>query len=299
MLFDSWAFQTSTFESCLWKVPVMSYWYWRRRHFNTSPRFRYQSYSSSMPTLLFPHIHGVVCPSSRWERRCWEGSTGIREDSVLSVAHTADGLTTTSELPLLGHNMLNPNCPCSWAITAQRTSQERPQAFNRCWFYEHLDSILMATFLIKWQCRARGVAIFMPWQLISLGRLLGLLCFHYMNQKYISVRLHHRRESTVYRKFTLADVYGAQKWCWCDLSIPSTTQKKSTYCRQGEETAAGHSAACVWSVFTVNERSVHALLSRPHPYWEDLLNERLHITILQPFQNPLLNDMVYVSRLDL
>lgn len=128
------------------------------------------------------------------------------------------------------------------------------------------------------------ITIFMSWGLLCLGRLLCLPCFHYMNQKYISVGLYKRRESAVYCTFALDDDYGAQKWYWCDLSIPSTMQKKSTCCRQGDEMFV------MVRPFTVNNMtcycmpcSVHAfLLSHPHhkPYWEDLLKDRLHIRML-------------------
>lgn len=70
----------------------------------------------------------------------------------------------------------------------------------------------MATFLIKLQCREGGMCTcghvrvlraYKPGQ-TSLSSL-----FHYMNQKYISVGLHKRRESTLYCRFALDDVYGA------------------------------------------------------------------------------------------
>lgn len=197
MHFDSWAFQTSTFEKYLWTAPVMSYRYWRWRDCNTSSRFRYQSYSSSVPALE----RFVPAHANAGVRRAVQVLGRAVCSLHSSALHTQQ---TDPQQPL--------SCHCSatthWTQPArvyevQHTSQERLPVLSRSWCYEHPDSILMATFLMKWQCRAGRVATFMPGGLISLGRLLGLPCVHYMNQKYISGRLHRSRESAVYCKFTL------------------------------------------------------------------------------------------------
>lgn len=157
----------------------------------------------------------------------WGDSIGSQESNMLpqhsfalhlSILHTQQmhpSIASEVCLPLLSHNMLVLTLALSmWNHSPIYLSGDGPKSSVDVGFISSWTPFWWPLFWSNYSAEKKErvhMAIFMSWGFISLGRLLGLLCFHCMNQKYISVYLHKSRACCV--------LHTCPGWCLCGTEV--------------------------------------------------------------------------------